>query len=220
MQWPCKGKTASVFSVLVFGICAMSAVAQENPSQDESQNQSGADAYYPPHRFYGDQAVAKSAATNTYPQYFYESYRKYSNYKDLRDGYVDVTVPQNKIWLINVAFSAECRLFDKDKDKYKKYADNDSLLIRVTATNLRTGQSTNLQPFDGNQAFCSDDSYATHKGNWVYAPFPGGNYPEGTTYRIQVSFIVFDKHRNDKLYGYIDDWTLEAVGYANGRRVY
>lgn len=215
-----SAKSAWVFSSVLLGISAIPAIAQ-NPTADESAAADAANSYYPPQRWRGDAAVAKSAATNTYAQYFYENYRRHGyNFTNLRDGYVDVTVPQYANWLINVAFSGECRLFDKTKDKYKKYADNDSLLIRVRATNLRTGADVNLQPFDRDQAFCSDDSYATHKGNWAYAPFAGGNYPEGTTYRIQVSFLVYDRHRNDRLYGYIDDWTLEAVSYANGRRVH
>ncbi|HYO80073.1 MAG TPA: hypothetical protein VES20_01625, partial [Bryobacteraceae bacterium] len=199
---------------------AMPAFAQ-NPTADQNAPSAVENSYYPPQRWAGDGAVAKSAATSTYAQYFYENHRKQGyNFTNLRDGYVDITVPAYATWLFNVAFSAECRLFDKNKDKYKKYADNDALLIRVRVTNLRTREEVNLQPFDRDQAFCSDDSYATHKGNWVYTPFAGGNYPGGTTYRVFVSFLVYDQNRNDRLYGYIDDWTLEAVAYQNGRRVY
>jgi len=161
--------------------------------------------HYPPIRYSGGPSIAKRAATSAYPHTFGENNGRWAN---LPGGYVEYRVPAYKSYLFNVAFSAECRLVDRDKDKYpdKKYYE-DGLLIRVTA------DGRPLQPYDGNQVFCSADKYATHKGNWVYK-LDGGHY--GTTYRIQVQFSVYDVGRKDRLYGYIDDWTLEAVIYDGG----
>jgi hypothetical protein len=207
--------------VIALSVCSlfgvMPALAQENPTTDQAAEPQ-ANAYKYPDRYAGDAVYGKRAATSDQYQFFYETYRKRGyNFAPLRDGYVDVTVPATYTHLVNIAFSAECRLFDKDKDKYKKFTDSDALLIRVFARRHLYGSTYGppvyASPSDGHQAFCSDDSYATHKGNWVALLGEG-------TWRIHVSFLVFDKHRNDKLFGYIDDWTLEAVSYINGRRVY
>jgi hypothetical protein len=213
---------------LILGLGVIPAAAQEeNPTAVQS------DALTPgavgnsngyPDSYAGDYVVGKRAKTSDDYQYFYESYRKYGyNYKNLKNGYVDVYVPAGQTHLVNIAFSAECRLFEKKrnndyKNDYKKYNDSDALLIKLYAQKYYNGYPTKdyayPTPNDGGQAFCSDDGYATHKGNWVVLLYGDA------TWRIHVSFLVYDKKHNDKLYGYIDDWTLEAVSYYNGRKVY
>lgn len=96
--------------------------------------------------------------------------------------------------LFNVAFSAECRLFNGGADDY----------LRIRIMDLVTGVA--LEPFDGEQAFCNADAYATHKGNWVRRVRPGDH-------NLVVQFMIFDGAPAEALTAIIDDWTFELVVY-------
>ena len=96
--------------------------------------------------------------------------------------------------LFNVSFTAECRLFNGGGDDY--------LRIRI----LDTATGIPLEPYDGAQAFCSADGYATHTGMWSSRLATGAH-------NFQVQFWIFDGAPAEVLTAWIDDWTFETVVY-------
>jgi hypothetical protein len=104
------------------------------------------------------------------------------------------TVATGDTDLINVSFTAECRLFNGGGDDY--------LRIRI----LDTVTGVPLEPYDGAQAFCSADGYATHTGTW------SRRLPAGA-HNFQVQFWIFDGAPAEVLTAWIDDWTFETVVY-------
>ena len=98
--------------------------------------------------------------------------------------------------LFNVAFSAECRLFNGGADDW----------LRIRIVDVFGGVATPLEPYDGEQAFCSADAWATHKGNWVRRVKPGNH-------TLVVQFWVFDGAPAEAVTAVIDDWTFELVVY-------
>ena len=111
----------------------------------------------------------------------------------LPNATLNVPVPPNTNDLFNVAFSTECRLVGGGADDY--------IRIRI----LLDG-AVLLEPYDGDQAFCNADAYATHKGNWVRRVGAGNH-------TLQVQFQIFDGAPAEALTGLIDDWTFEVVIY-------
>jgi hypothetical protein len=103
-------------------------------------------------------------------------------------------VPVGQSELFNVSFTAECRLFNSSA--------NDYLAIRIM--DLNTGVP--LEPYDGGQAFCSDDGYATHTGMWSRRLGPG-------VHTLQVEFLVVDTAALAAVSASIDDWTFEVIIY-------
>ena len=83
------------------------------------------------------------------------------------------TVPAGTSDLFNVSFTAECRLFNGGADDY----------VRIRIMDLNTGVP--LEPYDGAQAFCSADAYATHTGMWSKRLGAG-------VHNLQVEFLIFD----------------------------
>src|SRR5262249_14024944 len=96
--------------------------------------------------------------------------------------------------LVNVSFTAECRLFYGGAD--------DFLRIRI----LDTTTGAFLEPYDGAQAFCNADAYATHTGMWSQRLGAG-------VHNFQVQFRIFDGAPAEVLTAWIDDWTFETVVY-------
>jgi hypothetical protein len=96
--------------------------------------------------------------------------------------------------LFNVSFTAECRLFNGGADDY--------LRIRI----LDTTTGAFLEPYDGAQAFCNADAYATHTGMWSQRLGAG-------VHNFQVQFRIFDGAPAEVLTAWIDDWTFETVVY-------
>jgi hypothetical protein len=148
-------------------------------------------------RFEGGPSKAKLARTQTNPSTFVEGV----GFRTLPGAILMFEVPADGRDLFNVAFSAECRLFGA--------GPGDFVRIRVVDTTSNGGAVTTfLQPHDGNQAFCSADGYATHKGNWVRSAGPG-------RHTLSVQFSVFDEGNDsmEPLEAAIDDWTFELVVY-------
>jgi hypothetical protein len=112
---------------------------------------------------------------------------------NLNGATLTYTIPAGTTDLFNVAFSAECRLSNA-------VAPNDWVRIRILDNGVP------MEPYDGQQAFCSADSYATHKGNWVKRAAAGAH-------TLQVQFWIFDGAPAGVLQASIDDWTFELVVY-------
>jgi hypothetical protein len=115
---------------------------------------------------------------------------------NLPNGILGWAVPSGTTDLFNVAFSAECRLFNGGGDDY----------LRIRILDVVGGVATPLEPYDGAQAFCSADGYATYKGNWVKRAGAG-------SHTFQVQFWIFDGAPAEVLTAWIDDWTFEVVVY-------
>jgi hypothetical protein len=108
-----------------------------------------------------------------------------------------ITVPANSTDLFNVTFTAECRLING-------VPPSDYLRIRVTDT--VGGVTTVLEPYDGAQAFCSADGYATHTATYAKRAGQG-------VHTLQVQFWILDAGAAGALSAWIDDWTFEVVVY-------
>jgi hypothetical protein len=104
------------------------------------------------------------------------------------------TVPAGASDLFNVSFTAECRLFNGGGDDY----------VRIRIIDLNTGVP--LEPYDGGQAFCSDDGYATYTGMWSKRLGAG-------VHTLQVELWIFDGAPAEVLSSRFDDWTFEVIIY-------
>jgi hypothetical protein len=111
-------------------------------------------------------------------------------------GALTWVVPVGTTHLFNVAYSAECRLFNGGGDDW----------LRIRILDVVGGVGTPLEPYDGQQAFCSADAYATHKGNWVKRAQPG-------VHNLIVQVLIFDGPPAEVLTARIDDSTFELVVY-------
>lgn len=96
--------------------------------------------------------------------------------------------------LFNVSFTAECRVFNGGGDDY--------LRIRI----LDTTTGIPLEPYDGAQAFCSADGYATYTGMWSKRMTQG-------FHNLQVQLWIFDGAPAEAVSAWIDDWTFELIVY-------
>jgi hypothetical protein len=142
-------------------------------------------------RYKGGPSKAKYAITQTSPTRFGET----NTWVNLPNAVIpNISVPTTPTDgdLFNVAFSAECRLVNG--------APDDWLRIRILDNGVP------MEPYDGQQAFCSADSYATHKGNWVKRVRPGNH-------TLVVQFWILDNAPAEILGALIDDWTFEVVVY-------
>ncbi|MCC7157685.1 MAG: hypothetical protein IT161_24105 [Bryobacterales bacterium] len=140
----------------------------------------------------GGQAIGKMARTTTTATVFGET----AGWITL-PGSLSWTVPGGTTQLFNVAYSAECRLFNGGGDDY----------VRIRIVDITGGVATPLEPYDGGQAFCSADGYATHKGNWVKRAGPG-------IHTLIVQIWIFDGAPAEVLSVRIDDTTFELVVYT------
>jgi len=138
----------------------------------------------------GGAVKRKLARTQTTATTFGETATWYS----LPLANLSYTVAPNDTDLFNVSFTAECRLFNGGAD--------DWLRIRI----IDTVTGIPLEPYDGSQAFCSADAYATHTGMWSKRLGPGAH-------NLQVQFWIFDGAPAEVLTAWIDDWTFETIIY-------
>jgi hypothetical protein len=104
------------------------------------------------------------------------------------------TVAAGQSDLFNVSFTAECRLINGGGDDY----------VRIRIMDTTTGIP--LEPYDGGQAFCSADAYATHTGMWSKRLGPG-------VHNLQVQFWILDGGGLEVLTAWMDDWTFELIVY-------
>ena len=104
------------------------------------------------------------------------------------------TVPAGTSDLFNVSFTAECRLFGASQNDY----------LRIRIMDLNTGVP--LEPYDGGQAFCSADNYATYTGMWSKRLGAG-------VHNLQVEFFILDAPALGAVSAWIDDWTFEVIIY-------
>jgi hypothetical protein len=104
------------------------------------------------------------------------------------------TVPAGTSDLFNVSFTAECRLINA--------VGLDYLRIRI----LDTTTGVPLEPYDGAQAFCSANGYATHTGMWSKRMSAG-------VHNLQVQFWILNAPGGGGLSAWIDDWTFELIVY-------
>lgn len=108
-------------------------------------------------------------------------------------------VPAGTSDLFNVAFSAECQV--------RSLGAGDTARIRI-AHFVNGLQVAPMEPYDGDQRFCSATSpAATHKGNWA-TRFGAG------THVLRVEIFPTDfLPNNGAISAVIDDWTFELVVY-------
>lgn len=142
--------------------------------------------------FRGGPAVGKVARTSTLPTLFGET----AGWVTL-PGSLTWSVPVGSTQLFNVAFSAECQVLDGDDEDY----------MRIRIVDVVGGVGTPMEPYDGFQAFCSDEGFATHKGNWV-------RRVQGGVHTLIVQVWLQDNAPADVLTGRIDDTTFELVIYT------
>jgi hypothetical protein len=186
-------KKTWVKCVLAIGVCSILGVvplipvlAQAQDPQEVVSPQAGFFAYS------GGPVRGKVARTQTTSFTLAES----ATWVSLPGASLVWTVPTGTTDLFNVAFSAECRVFNGGADDY----------VRIRIADTVAGVTTFLEPYDGAQAFCSADAYATHKGNWVKRVQSG-------THTLQVQLWIFDGAPAEVVSAWIDDWTFEDVVY-------
>jgi hypothetical protein len=178
-----RSASAAVVVTLLSSLVPIQLPAQNGGGGQEVEPQAGVYTYS------GGYVIGKRAKTQTTAYTFGES----GSWLYLPGGSISWTVPTGTSDLFNVAFSAECRLIGG-------VLPNDRIRIRVLDNGVP------LEPYDGQQAFCSADGYATYKGNWVKRAAYG-------YHTLRVQFWIWDGLPYGNLSGYIDDWTLELVVY-------
>lgn len=182
------GKLASVFVLGLLFILPMDVPAEEDPAEAvqaeaDIQPQAGFFSYS------GGPVRGKRARTQTTATTIRES----ATWVTLPGATLSWRVPAGTTDLFNVAFSAECRLINS-------VVPNDWVRIRILDNGVP------MEPYDGQQAFCSANGYATHKGNWVRRVAAG-------VHTLVVQFWIFDGVPLGALSAVIDDWTFELVVY-------
>jgi hypothetical protein len=171
---------------------ALTLLSSLAPIQLPAQQEAGGSAVEPDagvFTYAGGTVRGKRAKTQTTSFTFTES----GTWLNLPGGNVAWSVPAGTSDLFNVSFSAECRLIGG-------IVPNDWVRIRVLDNGVP------LEPYDGQQAFCSAAGYATYKGNWVRRVASG-------LHTIRVQFRIQDGAPFGALSAWIDDWTLELVVY-------
>jgi hypothetical protein len=138
----------------------------------------------------GGAVKRKLAKTQTVPTTFGETPGWYS----LPLANLSYTVAAGTTDLFNVSFTAECRLTNGGSDDY----------LRIRVIDTTTGIA--IEPYDGAQAFCSENAYATHTGMWSKRLGAG-------VHNLQVQFWIYDGFPLEILTAWIDDWTFELIVY-------
>jgi hypothetical protein len=117
-------------------------------------------------------------------------------------------VPAGDSDLLNVGFTAECRLIRSvGLSIPSEWVDIRAQLIRTPAA---IGFPTFIEPFDtaSRMAFCDANSYAMHHANWA-ARVAGGT--TGATYTVQIQFKVTGATAG--ITAWLDDWKLELEAH-------
>jgi hypothetical protein len=167
----------------------MGVPAQQNEQDEAETVQTEAESQAGFFGYAGGPVRGKRARTQTSATTIGES----ATWVSLPGATLSWVVPTGTTDLFNVAFSAECRLVNS-------VVPNDWVRIRILDNGVP------MEPYDGQQAFCSANGYATHKGNWVKRVNAGAH-------TLQVQFWVLDGFPFGVLSAIIDDWTFELVVY-------
>jgi len=117
-------------------------------------------------------------------------------------------VPANDSDLLNVSFTAECRLIGNPAPP-SGAANWVELRVMLSRTPAASGFPTFMQPNDTTSpmAFCSADNYAMHAANFA-ARVSGGT--TGATYAIQVQYKVSGAAG---LTAWLDDYMVELTAF-------
>jgi hypothetical protein len=189
-----REKTLAGVGLLVFALGAIPVAGPgagaEGQPPEEAQAQRG-DQVEPAAGFFmfeGGPVRAKRAITQTAATTIAES----ATWVTLPAANLTYVVPAGVSHLFNIAFSAECRLFNGGGDDYVR--------IRILDNGVP------VEPYDGTQAFFSANGNATHKGNWVARAAEGAH-------SLRVQFWIFDGAPAEVLEARIGDWTFELVVY-------
>jgi hypothetical protein len=182
------GKLASAFVLGLLFILPTEVPAEQDEAEAvqaeaDSKPKAGFFAYS------GGPVRGKRARTQTTATTFRES----ATWVSLPGATLSWVVPTGTTDLFNVAFSAECRLVNS-------VVPGDWVRIRILDNGVP------MEPYDGQQAFCSANGYATHKGNWVRRVAAG-------VHNLVVQFWILDGIPFGALSAIIDDWTFELVVY-------
>jgi hypothetical protein len=118
-----------------------------------------------------------------------------------------VVVPAGDSDLLNVGFTAECRLSPGATP-----TDLDWVEIRaqISSSPARPGFPTFMEPYDTTNpmAFCDSFSYAMHHANWAMRP-PAFTDTQ-TIYLVQIQVRVANNApATPAQTGWLDDWKLE-----------
>jgi hypothetical protein len=117
-------------------------------------------------------------------------------------------VPANDSDLLNVSFTAECRLINNPNPPAgaANWVELRVMLSRVPAA---AGFPTFMQPYDvvSPMAFCSANEYAMHAANFA-ARVSGGT--TGATYTAQVQYRVSGA---GGLTAWLDDYMMELLAF-------
>jgi hypothetical protein len=117
-------------------------------------------------------------------------------------------VPANDSDLLNVGFTAECRLIRSvGLSLPTEWVEIRAQLTRVPGI---AGFPQFMEPFDtvSPMAFCDANSYAMHHANWA-ARVAGGT--TGATYTVQIQFKVTGPTAG--ITAWLDDWKLELEAH-------
>jgi len=117
-------------------------------------------------------------------------------------------VPANDSDLLNVSFTAECRLISNPLPPAGA-ANWVELRVMITRVPALAGFPTFMQPNDiiSPMAFCSADQYAMHAANFA-ARVSGGT--TGATYTAQVQYRVSGAAG---LTAWLDDYMMELLAF-------
>lgn len=133
-------------------------------------------------------------------------------YVNLADAAASWFVPINDSDLLNVGFSAECRLINSANSA----ANQDWVQIRVmiSAVPAVAGFPTFMEPYSdptSPMAFCSANSYAMHQANWAMRVSGGST---GVTYTAQLQWKVTDNAPvTAGLQAWLDDWEFKLEAF-------
>jgi hypothetical protein len=187
---------AAMPAAFIFAAMSVPAVAQ----QPETSNQSAelARTFYSGGALEGVRKVAENSPTTTTSH----------TYINVPGAAASWFVPANDTDLLNVSFSAECRLINNPNPPAgtPNWVEVRVLLTRVPAA---AGYPTFMQPYDvaSPMAFCSANEYAMHAANFA-ARVSGGT--TGATYTAQVQYKVTGAAG---LTAWLDDYMLELLAF-------
>jgi hypothetical protein len=184
-------------AVILLGVVLLGPLPAQDPDpggqgQVAPLNGSDVDLMAGLFRYSGGPVKGKRAITQTAAVNLPES----NAWITLPNSQIPLTVPAGTTDLFNVAFSAECRVVNGGTDDW----------LRIRIIDVVGGVATPLEPYDGQQAFCSAEGYATHKGNWVKRAASG-------PHNLFVQFWIQDNAPFENVVAWIDDWTFEVVVY-------
>lgn len=179
------------FAVLFLAYSCEAPLSAYEPHDGEQEAAGPADPQAGTFLYRGGQAIGKIARTTTGGILFGET----GGWITL-PGSLTWTVPAGTTQLFNVSYSAECRLVNGGVDDFVR--------IRIVDTG---GVGTPLEPYNGGQAFCHADGYATHKASWVKRARPG-------VHTLVVQVWIYDGAPAEVLTGDLDDIIFELVVYS------